>query len=122
MGIAPPKKEREVLIMKFCEKCGKELMDEAVVCVGCGCPVNTTPAQQPYQPAPQQARPAGKSGSVTAAMICAFLMPLIGLIVGLVGMSKNYDPQLKNKYKSVMLLSIGMWIIYFVIFMAMGQM
>lgn len=25
--------------MKFCEKCGKELLDEAVVCVGCGCPV-----------------------------------------------------------------------------------
>ena len=25
--------------MKFCEKCGKELLDEAVICVGCGCPV-----------------------------------------------------------------------------------
>ncbi|MBE6713329.1 MAG: zinc ribbon domain-containing protein [Ruminococcaceae bacterium] len=23
--------------MKFCEKCGKEIMDEAVVCPGCGC-------------------------------------------------------------------------------------
>lgn len=110
--------------MKFCEKCGKELMDEAVVCVGCGCPVNSanaSPAPQSYQPAPQETKPAGKSGSITAAMICAFLMPIIGLIVGLVGMSKNYDPQVKNKYKSVMLLSIGMWLIYFVIFMAMGQ-
>ena len=25
--------------MKFCEKCGKELLDEAVICVGCGCAV-----------------------------------------------------------------------------------
>lgn len=25
--------------MKFCEKCGKELLDEAVICVGCGCEV-----------------------------------------------------------------------------------
>ncbi len=25
--------------MKYCEKCGKELFDEAVLCVGCGCPV-----------------------------------------------------------------------------------
>ena len=25
--------------MKFCSKCGKELFDEAVICVGCGCPV-----------------------------------------------------------------------------------
>ena len=26
--------------MKFCEKCGKEIMDEATVCPGCGCPVH----------------------------------------------------------------------------------
>lgn len=25
--------------MKYCSKCGKELLDEAVICVGCGCPV-----------------------------------------------------------------------------------
>ncbi|MGN0173833.1 MAG: hypothetical protein ACI39F_05270 [Acutalibacteraceae bacterium] len=25
--------------MKFCEKCGKELNDQAVVCPGCGCAV-----------------------------------------------------------------------------------
>jgi uncharacterized membrane protein YvbJ len=24
----------------FCNKCGKEINDEAVVCVGCGCGVN----------------------------------------------------------------------------------
>ncbi len=25
--------------MKFCQKCGKEIMDEAVVCPGCGCSI-----------------------------------------------------------------------------------
>mgnify|MGYP003469044092 CR=1 FL=1 len=25
--------------MKFCQNCGKELLDEAVVCTGCGCPI-----------------------------------------------------------------------------------
>lgn len=25
--------------MKFCEKCGNQLMDESVVCPQCGCPV-----------------------------------------------------------------------------------
>ncbi|MBQ7096316.1 MAG: hypothetical protein IJN80_07730 [Clostridia bacterium] len=25
--------------MKYCQKCGKELVDEAVVCTGCGCTV-----------------------------------------------------------------------------------
>lgn len=32
--------------MKYCSKCGKELMDEAVVCVGCGCPVQGQPKVQ----------------------------------------------------------------------------
>lgn len=30
--------------MKFCSKCGKELFDEAVICPGCGCPVDTVKA------------------------------------------------------------------------------
>lgn len=25
--------------MRFCQKCGKEIMDEAVICPGCGCSV-----------------------------------------------------------------------------------
>ena len=25
--------------MKYCQKCGKELVDEAIVCTGCGCSV-----------------------------------------------------------------------------------
>ena len=25
--------------MKYCSKCGKELLDEAVICMGCGCAV-----------------------------------------------------------------------------------
>lgn len=25
--------------MKYCRNCGKELLDEAVVCIGCGCPI-----------------------------------------------------------------------------------
>ena len=32
--------------MKFCEKCGKELFDEAVICVGCGCPVEKTKVKE----------------------------------------------------------------------------
>lgn len=27
--------------MKYCSKCGKELFDEAVICPGCGCPVES---------------------------------------------------------------------------------
>lgn len=32
--------------MKYCEKCGKELLDEAVVCPGCGCAVKAAPQKE----------------------------------------------------------------------------
>ena len=25
--------------MKFCQKCGKEIADEAIICPGCGCAI-----------------------------------------------------------------------------------
>lgn len=31
--------------MKYCTKCGKELFDDAVVCVGCGCAVASHPSE-----------------------------------------------------------------------------
>lgn len=31
----------------FCQKCGKEIHDEAVICVGCGCPTNNRAAADP---------------------------------------------------------------------------
>ena len=27
----------------FCEKCGKEVQDESVVCLGCGCSLESSP-------------------------------------------------------------------------------
>ena len=33
--------------MKFCTKCGTQLVDEAIVCTGCGCAVGSTPAPAP---------------------------------------------------------------------------
>lgn len=37
--------------MKYCTHCGKELMDEAVICVGCGCAVSGAQGQTTYNPA-----------------------------------------------------------------------
>lgn len=102
--------------MKYCSKCGKELMDEAVICVGCGCPVNSTPSVNT-----QKTQPAETSGMVTGAIICAFLLPIVGLILGIIGVSKYSDPQLKQKSKGAIFLSLGMWVIYFFIFLVMGQ-
>ena len=61
--------------MKFCSHCGKEIVDEAVVCPGCGCAVG-----------------ANRNGAVVAAddapsfgfAFLGFLWPLAGLIMYLV--------------------------------------
>ena len=54
--------------MKYCSQCGKELVDEAVVCPNCGCAVQAPANQQEDKPS------AGLN-------ILAFLFPVIGLIL-----------------------------------------
>ena len=51
--------------MKYCSKCGHELHDDAVFCVGCGCAV--APIKQPANP---NASP--KSRLITL-LLCLFL-------------------------------------------------
>ena len=53
--------------MKFCQKCGKQIMDEAVICTNCGCSVSqiTVPEED----------------NVSVGLcILAFLIPMFGVI------------------------------------------
>ena len=54
----------------FCRKCGKEIMDEAVICIHCGCSTKDTPAGQEDAP------------NVGITVLCA-LFPIVGLILWL---------------------------------------
>lgn len=54
--------------MKYCSQCGKELVDEAVVCPNCGCAVQAPVSQQEDKPS-------------TGLNMLAFLFPVIGLIL-----------------------------------------
>ena len=65
--------------MKFCTKCGKELVDEAVVCIHCGCAVaGATPTATPVveNDAPNM-----------GFAVLGFFFPLIGLILYLLHMN-----------------------------------
>lgn len=57
--------------MKFCQHCGKELLDEAVICPGCGCavPAKTT----------SQITRVDESVSV-GLVVLSILIPLFGVI------------------------------------------
>ena len=58
----------------FCSKCGKEVNEEAVVCVHCGCAIENKKS------------PAAVAGDApnTGFAVLGFLIPLVGLILYLV--------------------------------------
>ena len=52
--------------MKYCNKCGKEINDEAIICPGCGCAISNL---EPYI----------KEDHVSVGLcILSFLIPLFG--------------------------------------------
>ena len=61
--------------MKYCSKCGKEVNDDAVICVNCGCALNSS----------------GKSLSADKKLnVCAlvgFILSLASLFIALVGVT-----------------------------------
>lgn len=95
--------------MKFCSKCGKELMDEAVVCPECGCPQgNTNTNTNNVTVVDQNSFGFGLLG---------FCIPIVGLILFLCW--KDTTP-LKAKSAGMgalisVIISVVVWIIYFVI-------
>ena len=60
--------------MKFCSKCGKEIHDEAVICVHCGCSVeNSTVKTEKLE--------RDKKGEMLG--VVAFMIPIVGLFLWL---------------------------------------
>ena len=100
------KKAKRGIFMKYCVNCGKELCDEAVVCVQCGSSVGNINAKN--------ANDAPNSGFA----VLGFLIPIVGLILYLV-----YQDSSPLKAKSAgkgaligFIVSIVMGIIFGVIY------
>ena len=53
--------------MKYCSKCGKQIEDEAVICIHCGCPTVN--------------KPIVKDESSPGANVLGVLFPIVGLIL-----------------------------------------
>ena len=93
--------------MKYCQKCGTELMDEAVVCPSCGC---------------AQAKSAAENDSSSFGWaFLGFCIPLVGLILWLVW--RDTTPlRAKSAGKGALvsvIVSIVLWILYFVLVVGM---
>lgn len=71
--------------MAFCGKCGKEIDDEAVVCVHCGCPVTSQSSQE------AKAETQGLSDKQKKIIAFAVVI-LAGLLAAFCFFVESYDP------------------------------
>ena len=69
--------------MKFCSKCGKEIMDEAVVCIHCGCQVAPTDTSASKKSISPNSNPTRKVVG-TIIGIAAIVIALGAIIFGIV--------------------------------------
>lgn len=121
----------------ICRNCGNQISDQAAVCPHCGSATGV--AQQPYYGAPQQpygapqqpygapqqpyygAQPEEKSALATCALVFAFLVPIAGLILGIIGVTKYNNPALKKKCIIAIPVSVVVWIINFVLLLGVAM-
>lgn len=89
-------------INMFCSNCGQKLDDNAVTCPNCGAETGISPAvgaekpaKQAGEPRPQQAqqyqppRESESNGFAIAGLICAFFIPILGLIFSCMGLNRS---------------------------------
>ncbi len=80
----------------FCRKCGKEIADESVVCVHCGC---STQHKQDYFNSLEDT-------SSTAVKVLSALFPIGGLLIWLICKEKN-KPLLAESAKKGALIGVA---------------
>lgn len=85
--------------MAFCAKCGKEIDDEAVICVHCGCPTGVQTAAA----APAVDLEAKASGG---EKVLSFLIPIAGIILYCVNKGKK-----PKAAKTCLKISLITWLI-----------
>jgi uncharacterized Tic20 family protein len=89
--------------MMFCKKCGKEIMDDAIVCVHCGC---STKEQG-------QSVVSGDAPNMGMAVL-GFFIPLAGFIVWLV--TKDSKPLMAKSAGKGALVGIIVSVVFSIIY------
>ena len=92
----------------FCSKCGKEILDEAVVCTNCGCAVNGGKNMT--------AAAGGEDIPNGGLNVLGFLIPIVGLIMYCVMHS-----QTPRKANQIGVFSLIGFALGFILIMAMSM-
>ena len=90
----------------FCSKCGKEIDDNAVVCIGCGCAVEK-PAQKAY-PVCQNAQRESHVPLILGivGIIFAWIFALVGHITSIIGIVLGIKEYKETNRMTGLVLSI----------------
>ena len=95
--------------MKFCSHCGKELLDDAVICIGCGCSVDGA-ANNPITKADEVDR---------GLCVLSAFVPLFGILYWIIK-CKDYP----KKSKACGITGIVSWAVcmflYVFLYLALG--
>ena len=89
--------------MKYCTKCGNELIDEAVVCTKCGCYAQSVSSAKNISGEPQ------KDEADIGLIVLSALIPLIGLVLWAI--KNNDSPIAAKKYGLTALIAVGVEIV-----------
>lgn len=93
-----------------CPSCGAPLHEQAVICPRCGYQPHANGAFYAggYAPPPRFRE---SSGIAIAALICALLVPLVGLILGIVGLTRYQDRTYRKMCIWAVVLAPIVWVI-----------
>lgn len=90
--------------MKYCTKCGKELVDEAVVCTHCGCATGNNKAVGVNE----------ADAPNTGFAVLGFFIPIVGLILYL--MNKDTYPKKAKSAGKGALIGFAVSLIFSIIY------
>lgn len=92
--------------MKYCMRCGSTILDDAVICPHCGCSVETQKREE-------------TNGMAIAGFVCSFLIPLLGLIFGAIGLkTANNIGNGRGLSIAAIVISILSMSVYFIIILS----
>lgn len=80
--------------MRYCPKCGAYQSSESVYCSHCGAYIGTSSSSSSYSSSDDKE---GSNGMAVAGFVCAFFIPILGIIFSGIGLSKANNLNGKGK-------------------------